>query len=156
MGTNGRKWEKVVNMFYGNYEHTLDEKGRLVIPRKLRQEAGSRVFIMMGFDGALSIFKESAFEQLVKEVESLPFNKKANRAYLRLRLASACDLDVDKLGRVQIPTQLLNKYHIGKEVVVIGAGDHMEVWDKQAYEAYEKATNEDFEEIAEAISSKED
>lgn len=143
-------------MFYGNYEHTLDDKGRLVIPRKLREEAGQRIYIMMGYDGALSIFKEDAFQEMIEKAKTLPFNKKANRDYLRAVLASACDLDVDKLGRVQIPTQLLNKYHIGKEVVVIGAGDHMEVWNKEAYLAYERNLQENFDEIAEHITSKED
>lgn len=143
-------------MFYGNYEHTLDDKGRLVIPRKLREEAGQRIYIMMGYDGALSIFKEDAFQEMIEKAKTLPFNKKANRDYLRAVLASACDLDVDKLGRVQIPTQLLNKYHIGKEVVVIGAGDHMEVWNKEAYLTYERNLQENFDEIAEHITSKED
>ena len=143
-------------MFYGNYEHTLDDKGRLVIPRKLREEAGQRIYIMMGYDGALSIFKEDAFQEMIEKAKTLPFNKKANRDYLRAVLASACDLDVDKLGRVQIPTQLLNKYHIGKEVVVIGAGDHMEVWNKEAYLVYERNLQENFDEIAEHITSKED
>ena len=143
-------------MFYGNYEHTLDDKGRLVIPRKLREEAGQRIYIMMGYDGALSIFKEDAFQEMIEKAKTLPFNKKANRDYLRAVLASACDLDVDKLGRVQIPTQLLNKYHIGKEVVVIGAGGHMEVWNKEAYLAYERNLQENFDEIAEHITSKED
>lgn len=143
-------------MFYGNYEHTLDDKGRLVIPRKLREEAGQKIYIMMGYDGALSIYKEDAFQEMIKKAETLPFNKRANRDYLRAVLSSACDLDVDKLGRVQIPTQLLNKYHIGKEVVVIGAGDHMEVWNKETYENYEKNLQENFEEIAEHITSKED
>ncbi len=143
-------------MFYGNYEHTLDDKGRLVIPRKLREEAGLRVYILMGYDGALSIYKEDAFAKMVEKVNSLPFNKKDNRDYMRAVLSSACDLDVDKLGRVQIPSQILNKYHIGKEVVVIGAGDHMEVWNKKDYQEYEKAVQEHFEQIAEKISSKED
>ena len=143
-------------MFYGNYEHTLDDKGRLVIPRKLRQEAGNRVYIMMGFDGALTIFKEEVFAEMVEKAKTLPFNKKTNRDYLRAVLGSACDLDVDKLGRVQIPTQLLNKYHIGKEVVVVGAGDRMEVWDKQAYLAYEKQVQENFDSIAENITSREE
>lgn len=148
---SGKKW----NMFFGTYEHTIDEKGRLVIPRKMREEAGVRVFIMKGFDGALSIFKESEFERLAKEFDTLPFSKKNIRAYLRIQLASACELEIDKLGRVQIPTSLLAKYQIGKEVVVIGAGDHMEVWDKAVFAEYEKAANEDFEKLAEDIDKEE-
>lgn len=142
-------------MFFGCFEHTLDDKGRLVIPRKMREEAGSKLFIMKGFDGALSIYKEAEFEKLVQEFNSLPFNKKASRDYLRIQLASTCDLDVDKTGRVQLPTQLLNKYQISKEVVVIGCGDHIEVWDKKAYEQYEEQANASFEANAEKLGNEE-
>lgn len=138
-------------MFFGTYEHTIDEKGRLVIPRKMREEAGVRLFIMKGFDGALSLFKEVEFERLTREFNSLPFSKKDIRAYLRIQLASACELEIDKMGRVQIPSSLLTKYQISKDVVVIGAGDHMEVWDKNTYAEYEASVNAEFENLAENI-----
>ena len=151
---NGTKWEKVVNMFYGNYSHSLDEKGRLVIPRKMRDELGVKVFIMKGYDGALSIFKEEAFKKLEEEYETLSFDKKENRDYLRLKLASVVDLDVDKMGRVQIPQALLAKYHIGKDVVVLGSGNHIEVWDAQKYEEYVASIEDDFEGIAERLAGR--
>ena len=153
--TQGTKWEKVGSqkMFFGYYEHTLDDKGRLVIPRKMREEAGVKVYILKGYDGALSIYKQSGFEKLVKELNSLPFNKKETRTFARLQLASVADLDVDKAGRVQIPTTLLNKYNIGKEVVVIGAGDHIEVWNRETYLEYEKQAEDNFEDIAQNITS---
>ena len=138
-------------MFFGTYEHTIDEKGRLVIPRKMREEAGVRLFIMKGFDGALSLFKEVEFERLTREFNYLPFSKKDIRAYLRIQLASACELEIDKMGRVQIPSSLLTKYQISKDVVVIGAGDHMEVWDKKTYAEYEASVNAEFENLAENI-----
>ena len=140
-------------MFFGTYEHSIDEKGRLVIPRKMREEAGVRLFIMKGFDGALSLFKESEFDRLTREFDSLPFSKRDNRAYLRIQLASACELEIDKMGRVQIPVALLNKHQIGKDVVVIGCGDHMEVWDRKAFAEYEKAATENFENLAENIGN---
>jgi MraZ protein len=149
MGKSGRKWE--IKMFFGFYEHTLDDKGRLVIPRKMREEAGVKVYILKGYDGALSIYKQSTFEKLVEEINSLPYNKKESRAFLRIQLSSVCDLDVDKAGRVQIPTQLLSKYNIGKQVVVIGAGDHIEVWDQATYAKYEAEAEANFEDIAQNI-----
>ena len=152
MCTSGRKWEKVGNMFFGSYEHSLDEKGRLVIPRKMREEAGNKVFVMKGFDGALSIYKVETFEKLIEEINSLPFNKRNNRAYLRMQLSSVVELDVDKMGRVQLPTQLLNKYQIGKDVIVLGALDHIEVWDRLTYQEYEAQANKEFEDLAENLS----
>jgi len=149
---SGRKWEKVGNMFYGSYSHTLDEKGRLVIPRKMREEIGHTAYILKGFDGALSVYREDGFSKLVEEINSLPFNSKNARAYLRMQLASVSELEVDKMGRVQIPTAMLNKYGIGKEVTVLGAGDHIEIWDAKKYEAYEAESNASFEDIAESLT----
>ena len=143
-------------MFFGSYTHNLDDKGRLVIPSKMRDELGSKAYILKGFDGALSIYKESDFQNLVVELKNLPFNKKNSRAYLRIQLASACELDVDRQGRALLPTQLLNKYQIGKEVIVIGALDHIEVWNRTDYEEYEKSADSSFETIAEELSDKED
>ena len=143
-------------MFFGSYTHNLDEKGRLVIPSKMRDELGLKAYILKGFDGALSIFKEEDFQNLVKELQNLPFNKKNSRAYLRIQLASACELDIDRQGRALLPTQLLNKYQIGKEVIVIGALDHIEVWNRSNYEEYEKSADSSFEQIAEELSEKED
>ena len=140
-------------MFYGYYEHSLDEKGRLVIPSKMREEAGSRLYIMKGYDGALSIFKESSFQKMVEEAEKTPFTKSNSRKYLRIRLGSTCEMEIDKQGRVQIPSQLLTRYNITKEVIILGVGSHIEVWSKNAYLEYEKEAEDDFEEIAENLET---
>ena len=153
------KWKKVGEsgrMFFGSYYHSIDDKGRLVIPSKMREELGLRAYILKGYDGALSIYKESEFTKLVEKINSLPFNKKNSRAFLRVQLASVCELDIDKQGRALLPVQLLSKYKIGKEVVVIGALDHIEVWNRSDYDAYEKATDATFEEIAEELNKDED
>ena len=138
-------------MFFGLYEHSIDEKNRLMIPRKMRDEAGVKLFIMKGFDGALAIYKSSTFEKLMAEIEDMPFTQRNNRDYIRAMLASACEIDVDRQGRIQIPTQLMNKYNITKDVVVVGAGDHFEVWSKALYEEYEKRVNDSFEDNAENL-----
>ena len=140
-------------MFFGSFTHTLDEKGRLMIPRKMREELGLRVYIMKGFDGSLSIYTESRYQKLVDEFSNLPFNQRKNRDYLRLQFASTHEMDVDKLGRVQIPTALLSKFNISREVLVLGIGDHIEVWDQKKYEEYESSIKDDFENIAETIGN---
>ena len=117
-------------MFFGNFTHNLDEKGRLVIPSKMREALGSRAYILKGYDGALSIYPESDFLKLVSDMEKLPFHKKTARAHLRAQMSSVSELLIDRQGRALLPTSLLAKYHIGKEVVVIGALDHIEVWNK--------------------------
>ena len=143
-------------MYFGSFVHSLDEKGRLMIPRKMREEAGSKLFIMKGFDGALSLYKVETFEKLVSEIESLPFNQQKVRDYLRIQFASTYEMEVDKLGRVQLPTALLNKYNISREVIVLGIGDHIEVWDKAKYIEYEESVKDSFESIAEDIDAKRD
>ena len=143
-------------MFFGTYEHSLDSKGRLVIPAKFRSQIGNLLYVLKGFDGALSVYKEAEFTKMMEEVSRLAFNKKDSRAYIRAQLSSVCELEVDKQGRVQLPVQLLAKHSIGKDVVIIGVIDHMEIWDKETYHQYEEQSNQDFEEIAEKITSSED
>ena len=141
-------------MYFGSFTHNLDEKGRLMIPRKMREELGYKVYIMKGFEGSLSLFNESRYQELVKEFSRLSFNQQKVRDYLRIQFASTYEMDVDKLGRVQLPTALLNKFNIGKEVMVLGIGDHIEVWDKAKYEEYENSVRDSFEAIAEEIDTK--
>ena len=140
-------------MFFGNFAHTLDEKGRLMIPRKMREELGFKVYIMQGFDGALSLFTESKYQKLVEEYSKLPFNQRKNRDYLSLQFASTHEMDVDKVGRIQIPTALLSKFNISRDVIVLGIGDHIEIWDAKKYEEYENSVRNDFEKIAEEIGN---
>ncbi len=141
-------------MYFGSFTHNLDEKGRLMIPRKMREELGYKVYIMKGFEGSLSLYNEERYQKLVEEFSRLSFNQSKVRDYLRLQFASTYEMEVDKLGRVQIPTALLTKYNISKEVLVLGIGDHIEVWDKAKYEEYENNIRDEFESIAENIDAK--
>ena len=141
-------------MYFGSFAHNLDEKGRLMIPRKMREELGYKVYIMKGFEGSLSLYNEERYQKLVEEFSRLSFNQSKVRDYLRLQFASTYEMEVDKLGRVQIPTALLTKYNISKEVLVLGIGDHIEVWDKAKYEEYENNIRDEFESIAENIDAK--
>ena len=138
-------------MFFGQFNHTIDEKNRLMIPRRMREEAGVKVYILKGFDGCLSVYKANTFEEVVRSLSSLSFNQKDSRDYMRNQLASAFEIDVDKQGRIQIPTQIMNRYGLSKEVTVIGVGDHFEIWNADKYAEYEKNVSESFESIAEKI-----
>ena len=147
------QWEKVGKMFFGSFAHTLDEKGRLMIPRKMREELGFKVYIMKGFDGSLSIYTVERYQKLAEEFYKLPFNQQRNRDYLRVQFATTYEMDVDKVGRLQLPTALLAKFNISKNVIVLGIGDHIEIWDAKKYEEYENSIVEDFEKNAEAINN---
>ena len=138
-------------MFFGSFAHTLDEKGRLMIPRKMREELGYKVYIMQGFDGSLSVSTEGKFLLLSEEFAKLPFNQRKNRDYLRAQFATTYEMEVDKLGRVQIPTALLKKFNISRNVTVLGMGDHIEIWDSAKYEAYEQEAIENFDKNAEEL-----
>ena len=85
-------------MFFGQFNHSIDEKNRLMIPRRMREEAGVKVFILKGFDGCISIYKASTFESIVEKISTLSFNLKDSRDYIRNQLASAFEIDVDKQG----------------------------------------------------------
>ena len=132
-------------MYFGSFIHNLDEKGRLMIPRKMREELGTKVYIMKGFEGSLSLYNEERYQKLAEEFSRLSFNQSKVRDYLRIQFASTYEMDVDKLGRVQLPTALLTKYGISKEVIVLGIGDHIEVWDKVKYDEYENSIRDEFE-----------
>lgn len=145
-------------MYFGSYEHTLDDKGRLMIPRRLKEglSEGSALYIMKGFEGCIAVYNESEFEKLTKECSQISFNKKNSRTYLRIMLSSVTELNVDKVGRIQIPVATLNKYQIGKQVMIIGVGDHFEIWDLNKFNKYQDEANENFEAIAESLDSQDE
>ncbi len=145
-------------MYFGHYEHSLDEKGRLLLPRKIKEVLAdsNTLYVLKGFEGCLAVYNEEDFNRLCEECQKVSFNKKNSRSYLRIVLGSVIELNIDKVGRVQLPSQTLNKYHINKNVVIIGVGDHFEIWDKEAYDAYEKDTTDNFEAIAESLNENDD
>ena len=140
-------------MYFGYFEHTLDDKGRLLLPKRIKEGLveNASLYVLKGFEGCLSVFNESEFEKLTNECEKISFNHKNSRSYLRIVLGSVVQLNVDKVGRIQIPSQILSKYGINKNVVILGVGDHFEIWDEEIYQAYEKEANDNFEEIAEKM-----
>ena len=157
MLVRGKKWEKVV-MYFGSYEHSLDEKGRLLIPRKLKEglSEGSNLYILKGFEGCIAVYNEDEFKKLTEECSKISFNKKNSRDYLRLVLSSVTNLVVDKVGRIQLPTPVLNKYEIGRQVMIIGVGDHFEIWDLNKFNIYQAEANENFEQIAESLEKEDE
>ena len=140
-------------MYFGYYEHVLDDKGRLSLPRKLREGAleGAKFYVLKGFDGCLSIYNEDEFNALCLEISNISYNKKNSRQYLRVVLGSVVELILDKVNRLALPTAILNKYQIGKNVALLGVGDHFEIWDLEKYKKYESEALEQFESVAENL-----
>lgn len=144
---SGGKW----NMFFGSYYHNLDEKGRLVIPKKLRTLISPRLYILRGYDGSLSVYKEDTFIKLTTALENLAFNQRDARDVQRIALSSVVELEVDSQGRIQIPLKLLQDHNISRQVVVVGVINHFEIWDEVAWDKYLKENEKDFESKAEKL-----
>ena len=145
------KWEKVVKMFFGSFEHSLDEKNRLLIPAKLRNTLGTKLFIMKGYEGSLSIYPNDQFVKFLNKLQSLPYESKVSRDIERISLSSVFELEIDRVNRIQIPTALINKYSISKEVVVVGVIDHIEVWSKAKWEKYLEDNEAEYEQKSEEL-----
>ncbi len=138
-------------MFFGSYSHTLDNKGRLVIPSKMRNEAGGRLYILKGYEGSLSVYKEADFQILTDALHNLPYNQRDSRDVQRIALSSVVELEVDAQGRIQLPSRLLTDYKISRSVVVVGVINHFEIWDASAWEKYLQQNEKDYEAKAEKL-----
>lgn len=140
------------SMLFGSYSHSLDDKGRLLLPSKLLTKLTRNLYLLKGFDGCLSVYLENTFEEYVKQISNKSFLEKDSRDVIRLALSSTVELTIDSSNRIQIPSDVLKKYAIGKKVVVIGVIDHLEIWDESKWNAYQEEKESSFETISETLA----
>ena len=123
-------------MFSGEYYHSIDAKGRLIIPAKLREELGDKFVITKGYDGNwLSILPMKAWEELENKLAMVPKNNKAGQKLVRYFTTGASKCELDKQGRVLIDQKLREHAGLDKEVVLAGVLERVEIWDRETYEA---------------------
>jgi len=139
-------------MFIGEYQHNLDAKGRIIIPSKFRDELHTTFILTRGLDGCLTIYSLEQWAKLFEEINKLPTTKRAARQYVRMLTSTATECSLDNQGRIQIPSFLSKPVNITKECVVIGANDHIEIWDKASWDQYYLEASDQFEEVAENLS----
>ena len=138
-------------MFFGKYESNLDEKGRVVIPSKYREEIGEKLYLIKGFEGCVSLYKEEDFINFIEKLKRLQYEKSKVRQYQRLLLESVVELTIDKHGRVLIPTRTLKEYEISSKVTIVGVINHLELWDSTKYDKYKEDKQGNFELDAESL-----
>lgn len=138
-------------MFTGEYQHSLDEKGRLSMPAKFREVLGERFMVTKGLDSCLFVYPQSEWRILEDKLKNLPFTNKDARAFARLFFAGASECEVDRQGRILIIGNLRDYASLAKDVVIIGVGTRIEIWSKEAWEGYSQNTQSNYEELAEKI-----
>jgi len=139
-------------MFIGEYSHNLDAKGRLIIPSKFRDELHASFILTRGLDGCLTIYSLDQWGKIFEEINKLPDTKKATRQYVRVLTSNASECILDNQGRILIPSSLAKAVQIEKECVVVGANDHIEIWDKNTWTNYFEEASKNFEEVAENLN----
>ncbi|MEK7167296.1 MAG: division/cell wall cluster transcriptional repressor MraZ [Patescibacteria group bacterium] len=138
-------------MFIGEYFHTIDEKGRLAIPTKFRAELAEGVVVTRGLDNCLFLYTLKEWKDLATKLSKLSISKANTRAFSRLMLAGAMDLQLDKQGRIILPDYLRKYAGIKKKTVVAGLFNRLEIWDQEIWEKYKNNTEKTSEDIAEAL-----
>ena len=138
-------------MFMGEYCHNLDEKSRLVIPSNFRDELKNNFVIAKGLEKCLYIFSKNEWEKVVSKLESLPFTKKDVRIFKRSFFSGAANVELDKSGRIVISSNLKEYAKINRECVIIGAGDRIEIWDKDEWNNFMKTYEDKVSDIAENL-----
>lgn len=128
-------------MFMGTYDHSIDAKGRVIVPAKFREALGDSFVVTFGLDGCLFVYPEEEWEDFVKQLKELPGSKEA-RKLQRYFMAGAAPCDVDRQGRVLIPSNLRDKAGLDKDIVFVGVMSKIEIWSKKRWDE-----NDDFENV---------
>ena len=136
-------------MFMGEYQHTIDSKGRMIVPAKFREGLGDQFVLTRGLDQCLFGYPMSEWKLIEEKLKALPLTKKDARAFTRFFFSGATECELDKQGRINIASPLLNYAKLEKECVVIGVSNRIELWSKEIWEQYVEEQEDSFAEIAE-------
>ena len=139
-------------MFIGEYQHTLDNKGRIIMPSKFREDLGSNFVITKGLDSCLFVYPKSEWKIIHDKLKTLPLTNRDARAFVRFFFSGASELSLDKQGRVLIPSNLREHSKLAKDAVVIGVATRLEIWSKELWDNYTDDDNLSYDSIAEKMA----
>lgn len=135
-------------MFIGEYKHTIDEKGRMAVPSKMRKDLGSGAVVTRGIDNCLWLFPKNEWTALAEKLATLPITDSNSRAFSRLMLAGAMEVEFDSQGRALLPGYLREFAGLKKNAVVAGLFNRLEIWDEKEWEVYKKKIEKETDRIA--------
>lgn len=155
----GEKWWQCLSyylshnyMFIGEYSHNLDDKGRLAVPVKFRRDLSKGAVVTRGLDNCLFLYTKTEWEKLAEKLANLPISQADSRAFSRLMLAGAMDVEVDKQGRIILPEYLRSFAGLSKEVIIAGLYNRLEIWDSEKWSSYKSQTEAESGSIAERMA----
>ena len=135
-------------MFMGEFHHNIDEKNRLIIPSKFRNELGSKFILTRGIEKCLLVYSCNEWNKIVEKLNELPFTKKDARTFNRMFLSGATECELDSNGRINIPSHLVEYASIKKECTVIGVNDRLEIWSSEKFDEFFNTNIDNFDDIA--------
>ncbi len=138
-------------MFLGEYQHSLDEKGRITIPAKFREEIGYKFVATKGLDNCIFLYPQDEWQLIEKKLRSLPFTRADVRSFVRFFFSGAAELDLDRQGRSVLPLNLREYAGIDRDVIIIGVGTRVEIWSIEKWTDYNENAQSSYEEIAENL-----
>ena len=138
-------------MLMGEYHHSLDDKKRLIIPSKLREDLGDYVIVTRGLEDCLFVYSQSAWNDIVNKLKTLPFTKKDARSFTRLFLSGATVCDFDKQGRITLKEPHTNYASLIKDCVIVGVNDRLEIWSKTNWDNYFSNNKESMSDVADHL-----
>jgi MraZ protein len=138
-------------MLLGQYHHSVDSKGRIIIPNEFRKDVSPNLYLTKGIESCIFVFSETSWQVLAEKIASLPLAKRVGREFARIFLANATEETVDGQGRIMIPRHLREYAAISKKVVTVGVGSRMEIWSESVWDQYTQEVEGKYSEITESI-----
>ena len=138
-------------MFIGEYQHSVDEKGRVAVPAKFRLSLGSGAIVTRGLDHCLFVFEKTEWEKLAQKLIALPIAQSNSRAFTRLMLAGAMEVEPDAQGRILLPDYLRKYAGLKKLTIIAGLYNRLEIWDEDSWKRYKEKTEASGDDIAEKL-----
>jgi MraZ protein len=139
--------------FCGEYQHTIDQKGRMIMPSKFRDGLGDQFIVTKGLDNCLFAYSLEEWDGILSKLKAIPLTDKEGRAFVRFFVAGAMECGVDKQGRMLIPQNLREYANLEKDIFVLGAINRVEIWDKENWIAHSSDFNDNADKIAEKMAA---
>jgi len=146
------EWKEGEALFIGEYQHTIDAKGRVIMPARFREELGDKFVVTKGLDNCLFVYPNEEWRNLEQKLRTLPLTSKEARAFIRFFFAGAAECEVDKQGRILIPSNLREHASLEKDLVIIGVSSRVEIWSKDAWDAYNDDSSLDQDAIVQKMA----